>query len=205
MIRETDLVSYLPLFVAEFKEISAVLKAEDPEFTFVWSAADRVLKNEFIETADEYGLSRFENLLNIFPEPTDPLEIRRTRIMARWFVALPYTLRTLIKKLISLCGENNFAIETDFDHYRIKVETMFDFVGQIQEVENLLEQIVPANIIINTRNNIAAETSGIFYVGGTVCQTLNITVSSELRENIALNGWVKLGGCICEHKRESIE
>ena len=55
MIREVDLVSYLPPFMAEFKEIMATLEAENPEFVLVWEAADRVLQNEFIETSDEYG------------------------------------------------------------------------------------------------------------------------------------------------------
>lgn len=60
MTREVDLVSYLPPFLAEFKEIAVTLKAENPEFVLVWNAAERVLQNEFIETADEYGISRFE-------------------------------------------------------------------------------------------------------------------------------------------------
>ena len=59
MIREIDLVSYLPPFIAGFKEISATLEAENPEFLLVWRAADQVLKNEFIETSDEYrGLKK---------------------------------------------------------------------------------------------------------------------------------------------------
>ena len=49
--REVDLLSYLPPFMAEFKEIAVTLDAENPEFVLVWKAADRVLQNEFIETA----------------------------------------------------------------------------------------------------------------------------------------------------------
>ena len=66
MIREVDLVSYLPPFMAEFKEIMATLEAENPEFVLVWEAADRVLQNEFIETSDEYGISRWERILGAF-------------------------------------------------------------------------------------------------------------------------------------------
>jgi hypothetical protein len=67
MIREVDLVSYLPPFIAEYKETNLTLTAENPEFVLVWKAADRTLKNEFIETADEYGISRFEKILHILP------------------------------------------------------------------------------------------------------------------------------------------
>ena len=59
MTREVDLVSYLPPFLAEFKEIAVALEAENPEFQIVWKATDKVLKNRFISTADEYqGLKK---------------------------------------------------------------------------------------------------------------------------------------------------
>ena len=64
-MKKVDLVSYLPPFMADFKEITVTLKAENPEFVLVWVAAEQVLQNEFIETADEYGISRFEKILNI--------------------------------------------------------------------------------------------------------------------------------------------
>ena len=75
MIREVDLVSYLPPFIAEYKETNITLEAENPEFVLVWKAADRVLYNEFIATADEYGISRFEKILNILPSRDDTLQI----------------------------------------------------------------------------------------------------------------------------------
>ena len=89
MIREVDLVSYLPPFLAEYKEIRAALAAEDPEFRIIWEAADRVLRNEFIATADEFGVSRYEKLLGITPYEKEQLESRRNRVMARWFTRIP--------------------------------------------------------------------------------------------------------------------
>lgn len=91
MIREVDLVSYLPPFVAEYKETNLTLTAENPEFVLVWEAADRALKNEFIATADEYGIGRFEKILHILPSRDDTLESRRARVQSRWFTSLPYT------------------------------------------------------------------------------------------------------------------
>ena len=119
MTREVDLVSYLPPFLAEFKEIAVTLEAENPEFVLVWNAAERVLKNEFIESADEYGISRFERILKIFPSKEDSLESRRARVQARWFATIPYTWRMLIEKLISICGDSNFTLEGDFLFYKI--------------------------------------------------------------------------------------
>ena len=64
MIRKVDLVSYLPPFMAGYREVNIALAAEDPEFVLVWKGTDRVLSNEFITTADEYGIARFEKIFN---------------------------------------------------------------------------------------------------------------------------------------------
>ena len=56
MIRDVDLVSYLPPFMQTYKEPVAALEAENPEFQIIWKATDRVLYNRFISTADEYGI-----------------------------------------------------------------------------------------------------------------------------------------------------
>ena len=97
MIREVDLVSYLPPFLAGYRELREALAAENPEFALAWDAADRALRNEFIDTADEYGIARFEGMLGILSSRGDALEDRRARVRSRWFTALPYTYRMLCR------------------------------------------------------------------------------------------------------------
>lgn len=99
MTREVNLVSYLPSFLTEFKENIALLNAENPEFDFLWESFDRILKNEYIGTADEYGLSRFEDIVGIKPLPDDTLESRRSRVLSRWFNHIPLTLKGLKKEI----------------------------------------------------------------------------------------------------------
>ncbi len=65
MVREVDLMSYLPLFMQGYREPAATLRAEEPEFDIVWAAADRMLRNRSISTADEYGIGRLERILGI--------------------------------------------------------------------------------------------------------------------------------------------
>ena len=45
MIKEVDLVSYLPPFMQEYKALAQTLEAENPEFALLWEAAGRVRKN----------------------------------------------------------------------------------------------------------------------------------------------------------------
>ena len=137
MIRNVDLVSYLPPIMAEFQEYRATLEAENPEFVLVWNATDQVLQNEFIATADEYGISRFEQILNILPSKEDTLESRRSRVQTRWFNTIPYTLKALLGKLIALCGENNFTVVKDYDHYKISIFTDLELFGQAEQLTRL--------------------------------------------------------------------
>ena len=168
MIREVELVSYLPEFLAEFKEISAALEAENPEFTLMWNAADRTLHNEFIETADEYGISRFEKILNILPSKEDTLESRRARVQARWFNSVPCTLKAFITKLISICGKSNFSVTKDYLNYNIKITVNLEMFGQIEELERIIETMIPCNITVNSANEIQCTAEGKSLVGSGV-------------------------------------
>ena len=77
MIRDVNLVQYLPPYMQEYKEPVETLKAENPEFTLEWKAADKVFRNRFISTADEDGIIHYEKILGIRPDINDSLESRR--------------------------------------------------------------------------------------------------------------------------------
>ena len=96
MLRDVDLVSYLPPFLQEYKEINATLTAENPEFSLIWSAKEQILYNCFIATADANGIARYEKILGIYPSPEDTLESRRSRVQVQRTNLIPYTLRSLI-------------------------------------------------------------------------------------------------------------
>lgn len=158
--KETDLVSYLPPFMAEYKEINEVLTAENPEFQAVWNAAEGVLYNEFISTADNYGISRFEKMMGLKPSEEDTLESRRARVMSKWLSKLPYTMKMLINKLFILCGGDDFKVSKSFDSYIIRVTTHLRLYSQIQELKELLEQMIPANMTVESFNSIAVPADG---------------------------------------------
>lgn len=188
MIRDVNLVSYLPPFIAEYKEISAALDAEDPEFKIIWQAADRVLYNEFIATADEYGLSRYEKMLGIFPSSGDTLESRRARVQARWFNALPYTWRVLLERMVSLCNGSNFTATKDFDHYRIHLEVSLELFGQVDELERLLNAMLPCNMVYSIDNSISCCAKGpVLSIGGT-CVTEIFFITNDSNERFDATG-----------------
>lgn len=194
--RIVNLVSYLPHFLAEYKEINITLTAENPEFQITWDAAKKVLYNEFIETADEYGISRFENLLKILPSKEDTLESRRSRVRVRWFSFLPYTWRVFIKKLITLCGENNFTATKKFEFYQIDLEVNLELFGQVDELEHLIETVIPCNMIVTANNKILCPANGVAFVAGGVSTIDFYTITDENSAITAINGTGLHGGGI---------
>lgn len=188
MIREVDLVSYLPPFMADFKEVAVTLEAENPEFKIIWDAANQVLYNEFIATADEYGISRFEAILKILPSKEDTLESRRARVQARWFNAIPYTMKALISKLIALCGDNNFTITKQFDFYRLELETHLELYGQVDELEYIINTMLPCNIVVVSDNKIICDVKALAAFAGGICITEHFFITNDSRETVVANG-----------------
>ena len=55
-----SLMSYLPYVLRDYTEIQAILVGQQPELDQVWEAADSLLENQFIVSAEGLGLGRWE-------------------------------------------------------------------------------------------------------------------------------------------------
>lgn len=177
MIREVDLVSYLPPFLAEYKETNLTLTAENPEFVLLWKAFDRTLKNEFIATADESGISRFEKILHIVPSEGESLENRRTRVHSQWFTRLPYTWRMLLQKMSIICKGKNFKIYVSQDIcYKLEIQVFIEPQEEtlLQEVEQMLENYLPMNLCYQVMGNIVRIKEAGIFTGATKCVYVKI-------------------------------
>lgn len=194
MTKEVDLVSYLPPFLAEFKEIAVTLVAENPEFVLVWNAAERVLKNEFIETADEYGISRFEKILNILPSKEDTLESRRARVQARWFNTIPYTMKSFLAKLVALCGDSDFKVTKEYQNYKVEILTNLELFGQVEELERIIDSMIPCNMIVISENEIPCGTVGFAFIAGGVCSVEYFFITNDEQIHRIISGKAAFGG-----------
>lgn len=189
MIREVDLVSYLPPFMKKYREPAAALEAENPEFYLVWDAANKILYNRFISTADIYGISRFEKILGILPYEEDTIESRRARVQSRWFHTIPYTYRALVEKLKAFCGDKNFTVSKQFeDGYRIEIEASLELFGQVEELEHMLDEMIPCNMGIGLRNHIFCTAEGETAIAGSACLTDCYLITHDFQEDFQASG-----------------
>lgn len=109
--------------------------------------AENLESDLFVGTATIRGIIRRERLFGIRPNDTDSLEERRYRLLVEENNQIPYTMRTLRKKLSVLCGENGYRLFCEKDRLTVKVElsrkNMFD------DACRMLENIVPLNISLH--------------------------------------------------------
>lgn len=179
MIREVDLTSYLPLFMQEYVEPVATLDAENPEFHLVWAATDWVQRNRFVETADEYGISRFEKIIGIVPSEQDTLESRRMRVRNKWLNHTPYTIQILTERLMALCGSDGFSLNYNFEqNYTLKIETGLAAEGLMREINEIINTFVPCNVNVDYNNQLSFEITGDTYIASGITQTQIIEVTN---------------------------
>lgn len=167
MIRDVDLNSYLPPYLKGYKEIAETLKAEDPEFRLLWEQVDRLLKNQFIEDSDEYGISRREEILGVLPSSYDTLESRRSRVQALWWNPSPYSIGAFVAKIADLCSENGYEVDKSrLQDYWVGVITHLSKFGQVDSLNQLALGMPPCNVVVEIRNEIITQVcAAIIYAG----------------------------------------
>lgn len=140
------LVNYLPRYMQEYTEMNAIMNAEQPEIDDLWGAIEKAFADQYILDATEYGVMRWESMLNISPKNTDTLDERKFRILARLNQELPYTLTRLKEVLTNLCGADGFTIDLQAAQYHIEIKLGVGNHNNYQEVMDLLKKMIPANL-----------------------------------------------------------
>lgn len=184
MIKSVDLLAYLPPFMQEYEEIKAAFEAENSEFKAIWSAVEEAFLNSCLLTATESGVERREKLLNIQPKVGESLEERKFTVLTRLNRRAPCTEKMLREQLKTLCGEGNYAVEVDCENNTVSVLVGLAAKNSFNDVADLLESSVPANMIINL---------GLKYNRHSMFETktngeLKPYTHSQLRNEVLTNG-----------------
>jgi hypothetical protein len=143
---ERKLFDYLPAILRETKELTILVdRAEQPESDRLWDRLDRLWAEQFIETAGDAALSRWEGMMGLPPAPS--LEERRAAVLRRLREAPPFTLNDLIAWLDEMCGRGRVTIEINYSLYKLTVRLAPD--GPLTAVESFLARRLPANILLD--------------------------------------------------------
>lgn len=144
------LQDYLPPILLKTYEFPLLCNTEQREFDRLNTAVDEVLDAQFVSTAGERGIARYEKIFGITPMDTDTLDERRFRVLAKINTQLPFSVRRLRQQLETLCGADGYKLELDGDRYTLTVKVALTAKRNQQAVEELLADIVPANMVCTT-------------------------------------------------------
>ncbi len=147
---ERNLIDYLPEFLKGVREYKAILTdAVQPEVIKLFEALEKALNDQFIPDATEKGVSRWEKMLGIIPKSTHSLDDRKFTILTRMNEQLPYTMTSLKQRLKTLCGENGYDLKLDANNFTLIVRIALVAQNKFKDVCAMLEEVVPANMIID--------------------------------------------------------
>lgn len=181
MAKEIDLLSYWMPLLRKIKEFKEIAKTEEPELRYILEAIDRTLNNMFIETADEYGIKRFESMMGIYPEAGESLETRRFNVLVKWNDKVPYTDKELYNRLLSLCGgADKFDIEEHYTEYFLKITTHLGIAGAFDTVATFLEDMLPCNLVLNLFNTIEAKKVSPLSLGVATCTAMTYLITNDI-------------------------
>lgn len=179
-----NLLSYLPDFMQEYREIRRIMESEEPEFKILWNLFKKVFNNQFIQYCDEDGISKFEEMLGLHRYENDTLEIRIFRVLTYWNDQIPYTWRVLVNRMNQLCGIGNYELKPNFNVYELGVVTKFDDVKKYDELNNMLKTILPANLGFNSINILAPKTENRIYITNGIMNYMKYEMSAKLPDSV---------------------
>ena len=143
-MNNTDLLVNLPEFLKALKDFQAIGKSENPEFSLIWLKAETWLKDRFISSMTEDGLSKMEEFLRIRPLDSDTEEDRRQRLLAIENKALPYTLRKLKEVLGNTGGEGNTDVLVE--GFTVTIPVKLASLRSLNFIRETAEQMIPLNM-----------------------------------------------------------
>lgn len=149
MIRKVDLISYLPEYLHGYKELGKTMEAQQAEIQKLEDIIEELKNNQFIISADEQGIKKYETMLGVIALDDDTLENRKFRVLSRWNNTIPYTVFTLREKLENLCGKDGYILKVMNKEYRVLVRVSLISKKNYRMVEEMLNEVIPANMVID--------------------------------------------------------
>lgn len=148
-MREVDVSKYYPAIMQEVREFQQISVAENSELNLVWEELQNVLDDQFIRDATLNGVARREKPLKIIPKTSDTLDVRKFRLLSRYNEDIPYTVPNLRNQLANLCGVNGYRINLLNNTFTLIVKVELVAKQNLDTVRELLERMVPLNMIID--------------------------------------------------------
>ena len=143
-----EIKEYIPDFFNEIDEVKEIIRIYEYYFGILDKISENFIKDQFVGTATEYGISRREAILDINPSKKDTLDDRRFAILSKYCNDEAYTINKLKEKLDNLIGKNKYEIKFDENKFKMTVKISLSRSNKFDDICKLLEE--SSNIILNS-------------------------------------------------------
>lgn len=141
------LISHIPPFLEDIREYNEIFNAEEEEMKKIENEIEKIIQEVSVETAVDYGLDRFEKILNI-PNVTNDIYERRFNIKSKMISQLPFNMNWLENKLKSLVGTGNYTISLNPNNFQLSIYISHIFPDIVNNLNTTLRQEIPANLVL---------------------------------------------------------
>nr|WP_302599707.1 putative phage tail protein [uncultured Cellulosilyticum sp.] len=155
------LKKYLPDFVSNIKEFQELDKTISLEVDELRNKLQQLQENQFIETANEEGLRKYEQLLNL--SSTNDIELRRFNILNKYNSTIPFSIMWLRNTLNTTIGRGDFLMELDNSKYVLTIGVVKNKEHLIDSLKKDLRKKIPANMVLNI--NVLSPIEDTLYTG----------------------------------------
>lgn len=143
-----EIKKHWPSFLLGIIDFQKLAEAEEPEIKTAQTAIDRLLDDQYVMTSSVEGIKRREAMLGIQADPaTESIEFRRQRILNRYQMKPPFSIRFLQQQLDMLVGPGMTIVSQDVEKHLLTVTANIDNASVFKEVLHTIETIKPANMV----------------------------------------------------------
>lgn len=153
-MRYINIIEYLPEFLRDVTEIKEVMGAENPEFKLFLLECEELINNLSVDCSNNLYL--YEKMLEI--DSTGLTDEQRRLTIKNILYA---DTNNLHKYLKSILGE---YYKVKLNEYDLDLEVFKNFGFEIEQLQNLISDVVPANLI--TKIKYTSSISNNTYIGG---------------------------------------
>lgn len=140
-----------PSVITNIKEIKTIYEKNEKQGKKLREDIKKIETNLSLDTATEELIAEWEQILKIKKSDLDTLEDRRFRVKSRKRQKIPYTYRTLKRKLNEMCGIGGYELQVNIDEQEVICYVSLERKILLKEVNRLLEDIVPLNMTLDVQ------------------------------------------------------
>ena len=166
------LKKYLPGFIGGIKEFQELDKTVSIEIDELRAKILQIQENQFIETASDEGLRRYEQLMRL--PSTGDIELRRFNILNKYNSTIPFTMRWLNNMLNTTLGKGNFLLDINYNKYTLTISIVASKEHLIEMLYKDLRKKIPCNLVLNITTLAPVEVDSYAGVYIRTADTINI-------------------------------